>query len=93
MRLEGGKRRSLIVVAASSCVNRTAARASISGGNRRDLPVAKKRSVSAEAKERITKSNINYLFMSVNGDSPLWRRLPWRYSGAAPDALMTLPQS
>src|SRR6266702_3673391 len=64
-RLEGGKRKSSSVVAAWSCVRRTAARLRISGGRRRDLPVAKKRSVSDEAKERITNENINYLFMPV----------------------------
>ena len=69
-RLEGGKRRSLIVVAALSCVSRIVARTRISGGNRRDFPVAKKRSVSEEVKERITNSSINYLFMPVNDD---WR--------------------
>src|SRR3990170_2918926 len=66
-RLEGGKRRSLIVVAALSCVSRIVARTRISGGNRRDFPVAKKRSVSEEVKERITNSSINYLFIIVNG--------------------------
>src|SRR6266516_2538604 len=64
-RLEGGKRRSSSVVAAWSCVRRIAARLRISGGRRRDLPVAKKRSVSDDAKERITNEKINYLFTPV----------------------------
>lgn len=53
-RLDGGERKSSSDVAALSWVNRRAARSRISGGSRRDLPVAKKRSVSVEAKERIT---------------------------------------
>src|SRR6266853_5861826 len=64
-RFEGGKRKSSSVTAAWSCVRRIAARLRISGGRRRDLPVAKKRSISDEAKERITNENINYLFMPV----------------------------
>src|SRR5213592_5013422 len=74
-RLDGGKRRSSSVVAAWSCVRRIEARFRISGGRRRDFPVAKKRSVSAEAKERITGKNINYLFILVNAetDIPLLR--------------------
>src|SRR5207249_477260 len=67
-RLEGGKRKSSSVVAAWSCASRIAARLRISGGRRRDLPVAKKRSVSDEAKERITSENINYLFTPVNAE-------------------------
>jgi hypothetical protein len=53
-RFDGGNHKSSILVAASSCVSRIAARARISGGTRRDFPVAKNRSVSLEAKERIT---------------------------------------
>src|SRR6266702_4759325 len=84
-RLEGGKRRSSIVAAAWSCVRRIAARFRISGGKRRDLPVAKKRSVSDEAKERITREMINYLFTCVNA-GPDFRLLRARSSGvtAAP---------
>ncbi len=59
-------------MAALSCVNRIAARTRISGGNRRDYPVAMKRSVSEEVKERITVGHINYLFIPVNGG---WGRL------------------
>jgi hypothetical protein len=53
-RLEGGARRSSIAVAALSWVRRIAARKRISGGIRRDLPVAKKRAVSEDANDRIT---------------------------------------
>jgi hypothetical protein len=45
---DGGKRRSSMRVAESNCINRIAARLRISGGSRRDLPVAKKRSVSVQ---------------------------------------------
>jgi len=37
---DGGRRKSSICVAASNCVKRIAVRFRISGGNRRDLPVA-----------------------------------------------------
>jgi hypothetical protein len=56
-RFEGGKRRSSSVVAALSWISRIAARLRISGGKRRDFPVVKKRSVSEEAKERITEDD------------------------------------
>jgi hypothetical protein len=51
--LDGGNRKSPSAVAASSCLNRIAARSRISAGMRFDRPVLKKRSVSTEAKERI----------------------------------------
>src|SRR3990172_6890138 len=56
-RFEGGKRRSSSVVAALSWIRRIVDRFRISGGNRRDFPVVKKRFVSDEAKERITEND------------------------------------
>ena len=58
-------RKSSNLVAALSCVSRIAARFRISGGSLRDFPVAKNRSVSAEANERITFASVNYLFITV----------------------------
>ena len=58
-RLDGGERRSSIAVAASSCVSRIAARVRISDGIRRDLPAAKKRSVSEDENARITRGIVN----------------------------------
>jgi hypothetical protein len=53
--LDGGVRKSFNEVAAFNCVNRLAARSWISGGKRRDFPVEKKRAVSVDAKDRITR--------------------------------------
>ena len=64
-RLDGGERKSSIAVAASSWVSRIAARVRISDGIRRDLPVAKKRSVSEDANVRITRHIVNTLFTNV----------------------------
>ena len=64
-RLEGGERRSSIAVAAWSWVSRITARARIPDGIRRDFPVAKKRSVSKDANERITKGIVNESFTIV----------------------------
>jgi hypothetical protein len=60
--LDGGKRKSSIFTAALSCVSRIAARVRISGGKRRDFPLTKKRSVSDEAKERITADNKLFVY-------------------------------
>ena len=56
-----GRRRAQVInsVAASSCVSRIAARVRISDGIRRDLPVAKKRSVSEDENDRITRLIVN----------------------------------
>jgi hypothetical protein len=63
------RRRQAQVFYANGCIqlcSRIAARRKISDGKRRDLPVAKKRSVSVSAKLRITGINVNILFIFVN---------------------------
>jgi hypothetical protein len=52
-RFKGGSCKSSIRVAASSCLSRIAPRRKISRGNRRLSPVAKNRSVSESANDRI----------------------------------------
>jgi hypothetical protein len=64
-RLDGGERKSSIAVAASSWVSRITARVRICDGMRRDLPVAKKRSVSEDANDLITGHMVNILFTIV----------------------------